>query len=204
MHIPVDAAHNKIHNEFNRDAGRLKLSGYILSAAFVAAAIIVYFISGLTPTGLLFAASLLVVAALMLGSMVAVSRRIGDPQDLYDTYPLAPAIVAAKGDHDLTLMALVRINDAADRYALAVRPMKSLGHPCALGDRVATVAVPGRRSRQGPLEEVSPMPIDWATPDTTVWKEAIKNIPGREWNLLEANKNRFEEVRSTRFNLLPL
>lgn len=204
MHIPVDAAHNKIHNEFNRDAGRLKLSGYILSAAFVAAAIIVYFISDLTPTGLLFAASLLVVAALMLGSMIAVSRRIGDPQDLYDTYPLAPAIVAAKGDHDLTLMALVRINDAADRYALAVRPMKSLGHPCALGDRVATVAVPGRRSRQGTLEEVSPMPIDWATPDTTVWKEAIKNIPGREWNLLEANKNRFEEVRSTRFNLLPL
>lgn len=204
MHIPVDAAHNKIHNEFNRDAGRLKLSGYILSAAFVAAAIIVYFISGLTPTGLLFAASLLVVAALMLGSMIAVSRRIGDSQDLYDTYPLAPAIVAAKGDHDLTLMALVRINDAADRYALAVRPMKSLGHACALGDRVATVAVPGRRSRQGTLEEVSPMPIDWATPDTTVWKEAIKNIPGREWNLLEANKNRFEEVRSTRFNLLPL
>lgn len=204
MHIPVDAAHNKIHNEFNRDAGRLKLSGYILSAAFVAAAIIVYFISGLTPTGLLFAASLLVVAALMLGSMIAVSRRIGDPQSLYDTYPLAPAIVAAKGDHDLTLMALVRINDAADRYALAVRPMKGLGHPCALGDRVATVAVPGRRSRQGTLEEVSPMPIDWATPDTTVWKEAIKNIPGREWNLLEANKNRFEEVRSTRFNLLPL
>jgi len=204
MHIPVDAAHNKIHNEFNRDAGRLKLSGYILSAAFVAAAIIVYLISGLTPTGLLFAASLLVVAALMLGSMIAVSRRIGDSQDLYDTYPLAPAIVAAKGDHDLTLMALVRINDAADRYALAVRPMKSLGHPCALGDRVATVAVPGRRSRQGTLEEVSPMPIDWATPDTTVWKEAIKNIPGREWNLLEANKNRFEEVRSTRFNLLPL
>lgn len=204
MHIPVDAAHNKIHNEFNRDAGRLKLSGYILSAAFVAAAIIVYFISGLSTTGLLFAASLLVVAALMLGSMIAVSRRIGDPQDLYDTYPLAPAIVAAKGDHDLTLMALVRINDAADRYALAVRPMKGLGHPCALGDRVATVAVPGRRSRQGTLEEVSPMPIDWATPDTTVWKEAIKNIPGREWNLLEANKNRFEEVRSTRFNLLPL
>ena len=204
MHIPVDAAHNKIHNEFNRDAGRLKLSGYILTAVFIAAAIIVYFISGLTPTGLLFAASLLVVAALMLGSMVAVSRRIGDSQDLYDTYPLAPAIVAAKGDHDLTLMALVRINDAADRYALAVRPMKSLGHPCTLGDRVATVAVPGRRSRQGTLEEVSPMPIDWATPDTTVWKEAIKNIPGREWNLLEANKNRFEEVRSTRFNLLPL
>lgn len=204
MHIPVDAAHNKIHNEFNRDAGRLKLSGYILTAVFIAAAIIVYFISGLTPTGLLFAASLLVVAALMLGSMIAVSRRIGDPQDLYDTYPLAPAIVAAKGDHDLTLMALVRINDAADRYALAVRPMKSLGHPCTLGDRVATVAVPGRRSRQGTLEEVSPMPIDWATPDTTVWKEAIKNIPGREWNLLEANKNRFEEVRSTRFNLLPL
>ena len=204
MHIPVDAAHNKIHNEFNRDAGRLKLSGYILTAAFVAAAIIVYFISGLTPTGLLFAASLLVVAALMLGSMIAVSRRIGDSQDLYDTYPLAPAIVAAKGDHDLTLMALVRINDAADRYALAVRPMKGLGHPCALGDRVATVAVPGRRSRQGTLEEVSPMPIDWATPDTTVWKEAIKNIPGREWNLLEVNKNRFEEVRSTRFNLLPL
>ena len=204
MHIPVDAAHNKIHNEFNRDAGRLKLSGYILTAVFIAAAIIVYFISGLTPTGLLFAASLLVVAALMLGSMVAVSRRIGDSQDLYDTYPLAPAIVAAKGDHDLTLMALVRINDAADRYALAVRPMKSLGHPCTLGDRVATVAVPGRRSRQGTLEEVSPMPIDWATPDTTVWKEAIKNIPGHEWNLLEANKNRFEEVRSTRFNLLPL
>ena len=204
MHIPVAAAHNKIHNEFNRDAGRLKLSGYILTAVFIAAAIIVYFISGLTPTGLLFAASLLVVAALMLGSMVAVSRRIGDSQDLYDTYPLAPAIVAAKGDHDLTLMALVRINDAADRYALAVRPMKSLGHPCTLGDRVATVAVPGRRSRQGTLEEVSPMPIDWATPDTTVWKEAIKNIPGREWNLLEANKNRFEEVRSTRFNLLPL
>ena len=204
MHIPVDAAHNKIHNEFNRDAGRLKLSGYILSAAFVAAAIIVYFISGLSTTGLLFAASLLVVAALMLGSMIAVSRRIGDPQDLYDTYPLAPAIVAAKGDHDLTLMALVRINDAADRYALAVRPMKSLGHPCALGDRVATVAVPGRRCRQGTLEEVSPMPVDWATPDTTVWKEAIKSIPGREWNLLEANKNRFEDVRSTRFNLLPL
>lgn len=204
MHIPVDAAHNKIHNEFNRDAGRLKLSGYILTAVFIAAAIIVYFISGFTPTGLLFAASLLVVAALMLGSMIAVSRRIGDSQDLYDTYPLAPAIVAAKGDHDLTLMALVRINDAADRYALAVRPMKGLGHPCALGDRVATVAVPGRRSRQGTLEEVSPMPIDWATPDTTVWKEAIKNIPGREWNLLEANKNRFEEVRSTRFNLLPL
>ena len=204
MHIPVDAAHNKIHNEFNRDAGRLKLSGYVLSAVFVAAAIIVYFISGLSTTGLLFAASLLVVAALMLGSMIAVSRRIGDPQDLYDTYPLAPAIVAAKGDHDLTLMALVRINDAADRYALAVRPMKSLGHPCALGDRVATVAVPGRRSRQGTLEEVSPMPVDWATPDTTVWKEAIKNIPGREWNLLEANKNRFEDVRSTRFNLLPL
>lgn len=204
MHIPVDAAHNKIHNEFNRDAGRLKLSGYILTTVFIAAAIIVYFISGLTPTGLLFAASLLVVAALMCGSMIAVSRRIGDSQDLYDTYPLAPAIVAAKGDHDLTLMALVRINDAADRYALAVRPMKSLGHPCALGDRVATVAVPGRRSRQGTLEEVSPMPIDWATPDTTVWKEAIKNIPGREWNLLEANKNRFEEVRSTRFNLLPL
>ena len=204
MHIPVDAAHNKIHNEFNRDAGRLKLSGYILTAVFIAAAIIVYFISGLTPTRLLFAASLLVVAALMLGSMIAVSRRIGDSQDLYDTYPLAPAIVAAKGDHDLTLMALVRINDVADRYALAVRPMKSLGHPCALGDRVATVAVPGRRSRQGTLEEVSPMPIDWATPDTTVWKEAIKNIPGREWSLLEANKNRFEEVRSTRFNLLPL
>lgn len=204
MHIPVDAAHNKIHNEFNRDAGRLKLSGYILTAVFIAAAIIVYFISGFTPTGLLFAASLLVVAALMLGSMIAVSRRIGDSQDLYDTYPLAPAIVAAKGDHDLALMALVRINDAADRYALAVRPMKSLGHPCALGDRVATVVVPGRRSRQGTLEEVSPMPIDWATPDTTVWKEAIKNIPGREWNLLEANKNRFEEVRSTRFNLLPL
>ena len=200
----VDIEHNKKNNELFKDTKRLQTSAgvYGLLQLILAAAALWW--SNQAIWGWILAIVLGIMAIISFAMINIIPKKVGTPENIYRQYPLVPAIVAAKGDHDLTLMALVRINDAADRYALAVRPMKGLGHPCALGDRVATVAVPGRRSRQGTLEEVSPMPIDWATPDTTVWKEAIKNIPGREWNLLEVNKNRFEEVRSTRFNLLPL
>lgn len=141
---------------------------------------------------------------------VAANKSIGTAQELYDRYPLVPAVIAEVRPRTVELLALV--NATADpqqppRWALALRPVTEIeGHKRKRGVQVPSVAVSGRRSArsQETWDEITPMPIAWGTPDPDVVERARQAIPQEVWRKLNRAIDRTDEVRDTKFNLLLL
>lgn len=210
FHFDVDEAWAKENNELLRDTSRLQLSAVVMGLIFAAAGAAAYYFIDNSSVGLLVLLAALVVMVLCFIIAWVVPRKVGTAQELYNTYPLAAAIIAEVNPRDLVLLALVNTNvDPArePRWALATRTVTRLkGHPRKVGTHVPVAAVSGRRkvSSQDQWDEITPMPIAWGTPDEDVISAAAKEIPFQQWQLLEKNRSRYEEVQKTQFSLLEL
>ncbi|MEZ2189246.1 DUF3239 domain-containing protein [Corynebacterium sp. CCM 9204] len=206
----VDENHSKTNNELFRDSRRLVVSAGVfgLIQVAVAAGILWYF--GGQPWVWMMVIALAVMAVVSFGMMFVLPRKVGTAQELYDRYPLVPAVVAKVNERDLVLLALVNTTvDENDkpRWALAARTVTRLaGHPRKVGERVPSVAVSGQRhlSDREHWSEVTPMPISWATPDRGVIGRAADAIPAAQWKRLEKSVDRLAEVRETPADLLVL
>ena len=133
----------------------------------------------------------------------------GTPQDLYDTWPLAPAMIAEVDPRTMTLMALVDTaseEGAEPRRALVLRTVSKVsGTPRTVGARVPSVAVGGKHRRgRDHWDQITPVPIAWATPSSRIRRDAERSIPEGDWQLLRDNLDRVADVRATKFDLLVL
>ncbi|GAB3707851.1 DUF3239 domain-containing protein [Corynebacterium nasicanis] len=210
--FPVDEAFAKKNNEMLKDTKRLQVSAVVFGILLaIAAALLFAFLGVESPLGLIGGIIALTFALLCFFLAVVVPRKVGGAQDLYDTYPLAPAVIAEVNERDYVLMALVNTNvnpQAPPRWGAALRTVtriEGIQEP-KLGMRVPVAAVQGRRSvgDQEHWDEISPMPIAWGTPDQEIVNTARKAIPEDQWARLEKARRRLDEVKDTKFNLLVL
>lgn len=206
----VDEAFAKQHNELLRDSSRLRLSGLLLGLTCVVAGVLVYLF--LTPVWKILLAFMLVsfgIISAIIG--VVAARKVGTAQHLYDTYPLAPAVIAEVNERDMVLMALVNTNvDPAlpPRWGVALRTVSNIPgiKNATTGTKVPVAAVSGHRSThdQSHWQQITPMPIAWGTPDEEIVKVARTSIPQEQWQLLERSRKRLNDVKATKFDLLVL
>lgn len=212
FHFDVDEDFAKKHNEMLRDTRKVVISGVSLFVICVVVGILLWFLMDpASPWRTIATVALVSFGVLMLVVAVLVPRSVGSAQDLYDRYPLVPAIVAEVNPRDCVIMALVNISanpDAPAEDGLALRTVSNLPgiDKPTVGTRVPAVAVGGRRSSRDTAhwQEVTPMPIAWATPDKAIVDEAKKAIPEGQWKKLEKALPRLEDVKQTQMNLLPL
>lgn len=212
FHFDVDETFAKKHNEMLRDTRKVTISGISLFVICVVAAVLLWVLTpdnsawgwlgviGLVPFG---------IVMLVVGLMVP--RSVGGAQELYDRYPLAPAVIAEVNPRDMVLMALVNINvdeTLPPTYAAALRTVSSIPgiDDPKMGTKVPSVAVGGRRTTRDTdhWQEVTPMPIAWATPDQDVVKQARTAIPQDQWSKLDKARTKLDDVKATSMNLLPL
>ncbi|MFD5869315.1 DUF3239 domain-containing protein [Corynebacterium sp. NPDC060344] len=205
----VDEAHNTANNEYFRDGKRLRISAAIMAVLLWAGGALALWLLGTSALGLGVG-----IVAITFGTMCAwvaltLPGTTGTPQDLYDTWPLAPAMIAEVEPRTMTLMALVDTasdEGAEPRRALVLRTVSKVsGTPRTVGARVPSVAVGGKHRRgRDHWDQVTPVPIAWATPSTRTRRNAERTIPEGDWQLLRANLERVAEVRDTRYDLLEL
>ena len=206
----VDPEFNAANNEYTRDTKRMQASALVLSVILCSGAAAVVAFNGGAPWSWMLAITMLVIALVFLAIIPVIPKKTGSAQQVYDTYPLVPAMIAEVRERDMTIMALV--NMAVDENvppipALALRTVTALpGHARRKGEKVPAVAIAGRRSvrSQQMWDQISPMPIAWGTPDRKVVADALAHIPGQEWHTLRQNLDRVADVRATKFDLLPL
>lgn len=208
----VDEAFAKQHNEMLRDSRRLLVSGLLLGGILLTAGILVALL--VQPVWSITVGLGLGLFGIMMAIVgIAGSKKVGTAQQLYDRYPLAPAVIAKVNERDMVIMALV--NSATDpnaepRPALALRTVSNipgLEHK-KKGTQIPVAAVTGRlqRNSSGPdtWAQISPMPIAWGTPDAEVVRVARTSIPHEQWAKLQKNIERLEDVQKTRMDLLHL
>lgn len=205
----VDQTHNKENNEYFRDGRRLRLSAIIMTVLALAGAAGSLWLFGTGAVGIVLAVLLVAFAAMCVFVAVKLPGATGSPQEVYDRWPLAPAMIAQVDERTMVLMALVNANmdeTGTPQKALATRTiMKVSGVPRRVGARVPAVGVAGRhRGNADAWEEITPVPIGWATKDRKTVREAERAIPEGDWQLLQANLDRVDDVRSTKFDLLML
>ena len=205
----VDETFAHKNNELLRDSSRLRNSGLVMGLLFIAGAVALY----LTVD----AAWRIIVGLVLLffGIFVAIvgvlaSRKVGTAQDLYDKYPLAPAVVAEVNERDMVLMALVNTNvdpTIEPRWGVCLRTVTSIpGVKRTVGTKIPVAAVSGHRTSSDSQhwQQVTPMPIAWGTPDAETVSIARKSIPQDEWARLERARKRLSDVKATRYDLLVL
>ena len=205
----VDEAHNNANNEYFRDGKRLRLSAAIMAVLLWGGGALALWLLGTSGAGLF-----LGILAITFGTMCAwvaltLPGTTGTPQDLYDSWPLAPAMIAEVGPRTMTLMALVNTaseEGAEPRRALALRTVtKVSGTPRTVGARVPSVAVGGKHRRgRDHWDQITPVPIAWATPSSRTHRNAERSIPEGDWRLLRDNLDRVPDVRATKYDLLEL
>lgn len=205
----VDEAHNNANNEYFRDGKRLRLSAAIMAVLLWGGGALALWLLGTSGAGLF-----LGILAITFGTMCAwvaltLPGTTGTPQDLYDSWPLAPAMIAEVGPRTMTLMALVNTaseEGAEPRRALALRTVtKVSGTPRTVGARVPSVAVGGKPRRgRDHWDQITPVPIAWATPSSRTRRNAERSIPEGDWRLLRDNLDRVPDVRATKYDLLEL
>ncbi|WP_018024180.1 DUF3239 domain-containing protein [Corynebacterium ulceribovis] len=206
----VDPEFNAANNEYSRDTKRMQASALVLAVLLVAGAVAVVLFNDGAPWAWMAAIMLGVMALVFLALIPVIPKKTGTAQQVFDNYPLVPAMVAEVRDRDMTIMALVNMAvepTAPPRPALALRTVTALpGHARRKGEKVPAVAVAGRRSvrAQEVWDQISPMPIAWGTPDRKVVADAIAHIDGQQWHTLRRNLDRVADVRATKFDLLPL
>ncbi|MDN8595308.1 MULTISPECIES: DUF3239 domain-containing protein [unclassified Corynebacterium] len=212
FHFDVDEEFAKKHNEMLRDTRKVTISGISLFVICVVAAVLLWTLTpdnsawgwfgviGLVPFG---------IVMLIVGLMVP--RSVGGAQELYDRYPLAPAVIAEVNPRDMVLMALVNTNvdeSLTPRYAAALRTVSNIpgiDEP-TVGTKVPSLAVGGRRTTRDKdhWQEVTPMPIAWATTDQAILKRARTEIPQEQWHMLDKSLAKLDDVKATPMNLLVL
>ncbi|MFC3850301.1 DUF3239 domain-containing protein [Corynebacterium hansenii] len=205
----VDEAHNDANNEYFRDGKRLRLSAAIMAVLLWVGGGLALWLLGTSGVALF-----LGILSITFGTMCAwvaltLPGTTGTPQDLYDTWPLAPAMIAEVDPRTMTLMALVDTasdEGAEPRRALALRTVtKVAGTPRTVGARVPSVAVGGKHRRgRDHWDQITPVPIAWATPSSRTRRNAERSIPEEDWRLLNDNIGRVAEVRATKYDLLEL
>lgn len=206
----VDEAYAKENNEMLRDNNRFRISGSIFSLVLLAVGGVMWWLADGAAWGWISALVFAVLALVFLAVTFLAPKKMGSPQELYDSYPLAPAIIVESNPRDAVIMALVNTNvDPAipPRWGLALRTINRTGvHQNKLGTQVPVATVHGQRASRDPHHwmQILPMPITWGTRDAEVVNEARKSIPHEQWTLLEKNRQRYEEVKGTRYNLLVL
>ena len=207
--ITVDNQHVKKYNEYFKDARRLVASALVLCILAFLGAVLILVFSG---TGAWQYTAIGVLAALIvccIVAMIAVPKQIGEAQQLYDYWPLVPAVVAEVNPRDITLLALVNLASAPQhepRMALTVRAATNLpGIPRKVGARVPAIAVGGQHSSKSQYwDEVTPVPVCWATSDKATQRNAEKAIPEQRWALLENNIDKAEQTRLSSNRIYPL
>lgn len=212
FHFDVDEAFAKQHNEMLRDTRKVVISGVSLFVICVAGGVAMWFLMDpANPWRWLGGVGLALFGCMMLLVAFLVPRSVGKAQDLYDRYPLVPAVIAEVNPRDVLLMALVNVNvdeTLPPRYAAALRTVSSIpgiADP-KVGTKIPAVAVGGRRSTRDKehWQEVTPMPIAWGTPDKATIDEAQKTIPHDQWRKLDKARGRLDDVKATSMNLLVL
>lgn len=206
----VDDAFAKKHNELLRDSGRLRLSGLIMGLLLVLAGIATYmFIETEWRITVGLGLGLFGIMCAIVGVLAA--RKVGTAQELYNRYPLAPAVVVEVNERDMVLMALVNTNvdpNLPPRWAAALRTVTSIPGITTrtVGTKVPVAAVSGQvnSNDREHWQQISPMPIAWGTPDQEVVNIARKSIPQEEWQILERARKRLTDVKATKFDLLVL
>ncbi|AGF71814.1 DUF3239 domain-containing protein [Corynebacterium halotolerans] len=205
----VDEKFAQKNNEMLRDTRRLQLSAVILGVLFlVAAAVLAFWVDAAWGPLVGVVAAVLGVISFVLAFVVP--RKVGTAQDLYDRYPLAPAVIAEVNPRDFVLLALVNTNvdpDRPPRWGVAVRTVTRVnGVTPKLGTKIPVAAVQGRRSMrdQEHWDEITPMPIAWGTPDQDVVTTARRAIPQDQWDRLEKARKRLNDAKATQHNLLVL
>lgn len=212
FHFDVDEEFAKKHNEMLRDTRKVTISGISLFVICVVAAVLLWTLTpnnsawgwfgviGLVPFG---------IVMLIVGLMVP--RSVGGAQELYDRYPLAPAVIAEVNPRDMVLMALVNTNvneSLPPRYAAALRTVSNIpgiDEP-TVGTKVPSVAVGGRRTTRDNdhWQELTPMPIAWATTDQAILRRARTEISQEQWHMLDKSLAKLDDVKATPMNLLVL
>ena len=212
FHFDVDEAFAKQHNEMLRDTRKVVISGVSLFVICVAGGVAMWFLMDpANPWRWLGGVGLALFGCMMLLVAFLVPRSVGKAQDLYDRYPLVPAVIAEVNPRDVLLMALVNVNvdeTLPPRYAAALRTVSSIpgiADP-KVGTKIPAVAVGGRRSTRDKehWQEVTPMPIAWGTSDKAIIDEAQKTIPHDQWRKLDKARGRLDDVKATSMNLLVL
>lgn len=204
----VDESYAQKTNEMVRDSRRLVISGFVFSAILLVIGLVAWFLADGEAWGWITAIVFAVMAVVFVAVSLAVPKKMGTAQDLYDNYPLAPAVIVEVNARDVVIMALVNTNvnpELPPRWALALRTINRLGgHNRKLGTQLPVAAVHGKRTMkdQDHWDQISPMPIAWGTPDFDVVEIARKAIPQDQWVRLEKNRKRYETVKGTRNNLL--
>ncbi len=209
FHFDVDTEYAKKHNELLKDTKRLQISAALfgLIQLGIGAAFFAWLGAGM---GTIILVVFGVMALISFGMIAVIPKQVGKANELYDAYPLCPAVIAKVNPRDVVLLALVNINQDASlppRWGLAARTVSNLdGHARAVGEKVPAVAVNGRRSSRNTTtwDEITPMPIAWGTPDPDVIKRAKQAIPQRDWDLLQRHSGDLEAVRATKYDLMDL
>ncbi|KAB1501344.1 DUF3239 domain-containing protein [Corynebacterium sp. 320] len=205
----VDEEFARKHNEFFRDAKRLQVSAGILAVIMFAITAVMLWAAGATILTLGLGIAFSVFGLLSLLMIPILPRKMGSPQQYYDLYKLAPAVVARVNPRDMDILALVNASADPEKIApaLAVRTVSSVpGVAREVGAHVPSAAVTGVQTlRERSLyQEVSPMPIAWGTQDKKVLQNADKAFTASEWKEVEGLVDRLEDVQNTKRNLLIL
>lgn len=211
VRIPVDDAWARKHNQNLGEVRRLQWSAGILGVIVLAAGIAVLVGSGMAAWGWIVGVMAIAFALGCLAMIFYIPRRMGSLQSTYDISELIPGVIAEVRPRGVTVLALA--DQAVDRSAgkipiLVARKCAPIdGHQSKVGERVPCVAVVANRSARGGdnlYQFVSPMPIAWATPDKSVIRDAVKQIPEGEWDKLRQNIDRVGEVSAEVTRMLPL
>lgn len=205
----VDEAHNDANNEYFRDGKRLRLSAAIMAVLLWVGGGLALWMLGASGVGLFLGILPIAFGTMCAWVAVTLPGTTGTPQDLYDTWPLAPAMIAEVDPRTMTLMALVDTaseEGAEPRRALVLRTVSKVsGTPRTVGARVPSVAVGGKHRRgRDHWDQITPVPIAWATPSSHIRRDAERAIPEGDWQVLRDNLDRIADVRATKFDLLVL
>lgn len=199
----------KQNNELLRDSSRLRNSGLIMGLLLIVGGIAVYL--ALTATWRITVGLGMVLFGIFCALIgVLAARQVGSAQKLYDSYPLAPAVVAEVNERDMVLMALVNTNvdpKLPPRWGACLRTVSNIpGIKRTVGTKVPVAAVSGQRSSSDKehWQQITPMPIAWGTPDAETVTIARKSIPEDQWQRLERARKRLTDVKATKYDLLVL
>ncbi|QRP60442.1 DUF3239 domain-containing protein [Corynebacterium minutissimum] len=199
----------KQNNELLRDSSRLRNSGLIMGLLLIVGGIALYF--GIDATWRITVGLGMVLFGIFCAVIgVLASHQVGSAQKLYDSYPLAPAVVAEVNERDMVLLALVNTNvdpKLPPRWGACLRTVSNIpGIKRTVGTKVPVAAVSGQRSSSDKehWQQITPMPIAWGTPDAETVTIARKSIPEDQWQRLERARKRLTDVKATKYDLLVL
>lgn len=206
----VDAPFARKHNEMLKDTRRLQLSAVIMGLVLLGIGVAAYFLAKGQAWGWITLGVFAVMAVISWVVAVVVPSKVGTAQQLYDAYPLVPAMVVEVNPRDMVIMGLVNTNvdpQRPPRWGAALRTVSDIpGVKRSVGQRLPAVAVSGQRTLRDKEHwtQISPMPIAWGTPDSDVIKKAKSAIPGEQWDMLTQASRRLKDVKETPYNLMVL